>query len=150
MRKTAIVIATVAAIAAAWYISAPSPADANADYRDPETVALGQTVYVEHCASCHGQNLQGQPNWQERDADGYLPAPPHDETGHTWHHPTAQLFEITKLGTEAIVGGGYKSNMIGFGDLLTDAEIHAVLAYIKSTWPRPIQERHDQMNAASQ
>ena len=30
---------------------------------------------------------------------------------------------------------GYESDMPAFGDVLTDAEITAVLAYIKSTWP---------------
>ena len=77
-----------------------------------------------------------------------MPAPPHDERGHTWHHPDAQLYEITRLGTEAVVGGGYRSRMIGFGDTLDDADIRAVLAFIKSTWPRQIIERHDELNAA--
>jgi mono/diheme cytochrome c family protein len=36
--------------------------------------------------------------------------------------------------TAAIVGGGYESDMPGF-EAVSDAEVHAVLAYIKSTWP---------------
>ena len=116
-------------------------------YQDPETVAEGVALYTDYCAACHGADLQGAPDWQVRDADGYLPAPPHDETGHTWHHPTLLLFEITKYGTEAVVGGDYKSNMAGFGDILGDREILAILAYIKSTWPRQITEQHDQMDA---
>ena len=51
----------------------------------------GSENYQEHCASCHGVNLEGQPNWREYKADGSLPAPPHDETGHTWHHDTKML-----------------------------------------------------------
>jgi mono/diheme cytochrome c family protein len=116
-------------------------------YRDAETVAHGAEIYSEYCAACHGDNLEGQQDWQVRDAHGYLPAPPHDESGHTWHHPTLLLFEITKYGTEAVVGGGYKSKMAGFGDVLSDSDIMAVLAYIKSTWPRHITEQHDQMDA---
>ena len=58
----------------------------------------GSENYQEHCASCHGVNLEGQPNWREYKADGSLPAPPHDETGHTWHHDTKMLFEYTKFG----------------------------------------------------
>ena len=46
------------------------------------------------------------------------------------------------------MGGGYRSNMIGFEGVLTDDEILAVLAYIKSTWPRRIIERHNEMDAA--
>lgn len=117
-------------------------------YTDQAVVSEGQTLYAAHCAACHGANLEGQENWRSPGPDGRLPAPPHDETGHTWHHPDAQLFMITKLGTEAIVGGNYRSNMIGFGDILTDDEIIAVLAYIKSRWPKDIQARHTEMNRA--
>ncbi|WP_170942271.1 c-type cytochrome, partial [Noviherbaspirillum denitrificans] len=66
-----------------------------------------------------------------------LPAPPHDETGHTWHHPDSVLFDIVKNG---LVPGrtapdGYQSDMPAYGTTLSDADITAVLAYIKSTWP---------------
>jgi len=110
-----------------------------ADVSNKQLVALGKILYQQYCASCHGAELEGQPNWKIRDENGYLPAPPHDESGHTWHHPDEQLFEITKIGTEAYVGRGYRSNMIGFGDQLDDTEIWAVLAYIKSQWPARTQ-----------
>ncbi len=111
-----------------------------------EQLARGEAIYRQHCASCHGTNLEGQPNWRQRNADGRLPAPPHDATGHTWHHSDEQLFRITKLGIEAFVGGTYQSDMRGFGDVLTDADIRVVLAYIKSTWPDEIRRRHDARN----
>ena len=110
-----------------------------ADASNPELVAWGSEVYALHCASCHGAELQGEPNWTVRKADGTLPAPPHDASGHTWHHSDAQLFEMTKWGTAAIVGGGYPTNMPGFSEKLVDEEIWAVLAYIKSRWPTDIQ-----------
>ena len=110
-----------------------------ADASNVQLVALGEILYRQYCASCHGVELEGQPNWKIRDENGYLPAPPHDDTGHTWHHPDEQLFEITKIGTEAFVGRGYRSTMIGFGDQLDDTEIWAVFAYIKSQWPPRIQ-----------
>ena len=69
-----------------------------------------------------------------------LPAPPHDETGHTWHHNDALLFDVTKLGSTAVIGDDYKSNMPGFSETMSDGEIWAVLAYIKSTWPAGVQE----------
>jgi mono/diheme cytochrome c family protein len=100
-----------------------------------QTIALGEGVYAEHCAACHGRNLEGQPNWQTPLPSGRLPAPPHDASGHTWHHPDEVLFEITRLGSAAVVGSGYESDMPGFDGILTDDEIRAVLAYIKSTWP---------------
>lgn len=108
-----------------------------ADPGNPEQVARGKTVYAQHCAACHGARLEGQPNWQEKLPTGRMPAPPHDASGHTWHHPDSVLFGITKHG---LVPGKYappkyESDMPAFGDRLTDDEIWAVLAYIKSAWP---------------
>ncbi|MDA0664221.1 MAG: cytochrome c [Proteobacteria bacterium] len=121
-----------------------------ADANDPELVALGSSIYGAHCAACHGADLKGQPDWHKRGPDGKLPAPPHDETGHTWHHSDAQNFKVTKLGTEALAPPGYKSDMKGFDDILSDREIWAALAYIKSRWPAKIRDRHDSMNAQKQ
>ena len=143
--KTTLVLTT--AVLAGTVCAARAEAPDRFAYRDPAVVAEGRAIYAEHCASCHGADLAGAPDWQERDAEGYLPAPPHDETGHTWHHADDLLFEITKYGTEALIGGDYRSRMIGFGDVLSDAEIRAVLAYIKSTWPPRIVEVHDDLNA---
>ena len=141
-----IILPVVGIVAGAAFWPASSQETRSALYLDTEVLALGQELYLDSCASCHGVKLEGEPDWQSRSPNGYLPAPPHDETGHTWHHPTEQLFAITKLGTEAVVGGGYKSNMIGFGDVLSDDEIYAILAYIKSTWPDRIIDRHNQMD----
>ncbi len=104
-----------------------------------ERLAEGRALYGAHCAACHGANLEGEPNWRTRRADGTLPAPPHDETGHTWHHPDSQLFDITKQGTAAFAPAGYKTNMLGFADSLSDDQIRAVLDYIKSRWPEKIR-----------
>lgn len=135
---------------ALFALALPMPATAQGlfPYTDPTAVALGEQLYAETCAACHGDNLEGEPNWRQPDDEGYLPAPPHDATGHTWHHPDTQLFAITKHGTAALVGGDYKTRMTGFGDQLSDDEILAVLAYIKSTWPAQIIARHDRLNAA--
>ncbi|MBI1260617.1 MAG: c-type cytochrome [Rhizobiales bacterium] len=108
-----------------------------------EQIALGQKVYGEYCASCHGVNLEGQPDWKRRLENGRMPAPPHDESGHTWHHSDQDLFAITKLGVGGVVPG-YESDMLAFGEILSDEEIAAVLAFIKSTWPerqRDVQAR---------
>lgn len=99
-----------------------------------EQIELGQEVYAANCASCHGANLEGQPDWRRRKANGRMPAPPHDASGHTWHHADRPLFTITKLGVGAVVPG-YESDMPAFEGILSDDEIAAVLAFIKSTWP---------------
>lgn len=118
-------------------------------WRDPGAVARGAGLYAEYCAACHGADLAGAPDWQRPDARGRMPAPPHDASGHTWHHPDALLFRITKYGTAAVVGDGYQSDMAGFGEVLDDDQILEVLAYIKSTWPRQVIETHDRINAAA-
>ncbi len=118
-------------------------------YLEGSTVQLGSVLYDEQCASCHGQNLEGQPNWHKRDQDGYLPAPPHDETGHTWHHTDKDLFEMTKYGIQAFAGEGYKTRMPIYKDILSDSEILAVLSFIKSGWPTEVIQIHnEQVNSS--
>ena len=115
---------------------------------DPATVSLGEQVYAEHCASCHGENLEGQENWRTPDDEGLLPAPPHDETGHTWHHSEKLLFNLTKYGLAKVAGlADHQTNMPVYEDVLTDEEIIAVLSFIKSSWPRDLQRRHTEMSA---
>ena len=146
---TALVVVTLALVGAAlwaWYDSNRGPAEIHLRPDDMRTVARGEVIYQEQCAVCHGTNLEGQPDWRERLPSGRLPAPPHDRTGHTWHHPDAQLFDITKRGPAAVVGGGYESDMPGFADILSDDDIIAVLSYIKSTWPDEVRRRHDLIN----
>lgn len=116
-------------------------------WEDPDVVARGSEIYDAQCASCHGSDLEGQADWRERLPNGRLPAPPHDETGHTWHHADILLVAITTLGTAALVGGDYESDMTGFGDALSPDEIVAVLSYIKSTWPQEVIEIHNDINA---
>ncbi|WP_439604235.1 c-type cytochrome [Shinella sp.] len=102
----------------------------------------GRNLYAVHCASCHGRDLEGQPNWQVRNADGLLPAPPHDELAHTWHHDRDLLVAITKYGVaEAADLEDYRSAMPAFDDVLDDDEIEAVIDWIASTWPNEIRTR---------
>lgn len=117
-----------------------------ADPNDAAQVAQGRAVYETHCASCHGDNLEGQPNWRARQPNGRLPAPPHDMGGHTWHHPDRVLFEITRDGIAAYAPKGYESDMPAFNRTLSDIEIWAVLAYIKSRWPLEIRERQARLS----
>ena len=63
--------------------------------------------------------------------DGLMPAPPHDETGHTWHHSDKFLFMITKYFIEDIIGQKYLNNMPAYKDISSDEEIISVLSYIK-------------------
>lgn len=119
------------------YKSVTDSGPAFIDPADQGFVIQGKGIYTNNCASCHGAKLEGQPEWRIRLASGRLPAPPHDKTGHTWHHPDAMLFDMVKNG---LVPGKtapprYESDMPAYGNLLTDDEIVAVIAYIKSSWP---------------
>jgi mono/diheme cytochrome c family protein len=133
----------VIAIAVALWTEEKSAADPD----NTSQVARGKAVYEQHCAACHGARLEGQPIWQERLPSGRMPAPPHDDSGHTWHHPDGVLFGITKHG---LVPGkyappNYQSDMPAFGGALSDNEIWAVLAYIKSSWSPKIRDAQQQI-----
>ena len=111
------------------------------DPRNPAKLAIGEEVYMEHCADCHGARLEGQPEWWRRRADGRLPAPPHDATGHTWHHSDDVLFAMVHDGmVPPLAPEGYESDMPAYCEIRSDDEIRAVLAYIQSHWPEEIRE----------
>jgi len=117
------------------------------DPSDTNQVALGKRLYAATCASCHGTALEGQPDWQRRLPNGRLPAPPHDASGHTWHHSDAFLMDVTQRGPAAYPEG-YLTDMPAFRDTLSNREIAAILAYIKSQWPADIRVRQNRLNDA--
>jgi S-disulfanyl-L-cysteine oxidoreductase SoxD len=117
---------------------------------EAQRVAVGKVVYDTYCAACHGAALEGQPDWRQRRADGRLPAPPHDASGHTWHHADRELFEITKYGLQRFAGPDYQSDMPAYDGILTDEQIRSVIVYIKSTWPERIRERQAQIDRSRQ
>lgn len=118
---------------------------AQADHRlTGRDLDAGAALYAENCASCHGADLEGQPDWRSPGPDGILPAPPHDVTGHTWHHDTDLLLEYTLKGGQAALEArgvtGFKSGMPGFAETLSPDEVLDILAFIRSTWPEMAQE----------
>ncbi|MCB1938141.1 MAG: cytochrome c [Rhodocyclaceae bacterium] len=127
-------------------LGACSPPDAAA----PAAVSHGAQLYAEYCASCHGADLEGQPNWRERKPDGRLPAPPHDHSGHTWHHPMEMLFQMTRDGiVPPLAPEGYQSDMPAFGGVLSDDDIRAVLGFIERQWPEEVRRlRAERFNPA--
>lgn len=109
-----------------------SPADPD----DEQQVRLGSLLYLDQCADCHGVALEGAENWDQPSEDGTFLPPAHDDTGHTWHHSDKVLFEYVKLGGVELFKDypDIVSNMPGFGDVLSDEEIWAIYAFIKSSW----------------
>ncbi|MFZ1399461.1 MAG: cytochrome c [Candidatus Promineifilaceae bacterium] len=113
------------------------------DENDPQLVAMGEEVYNTYCAACHGFDLEGEANWQQPNPDGSFRAPPHDETGHTWHHSDSSLVESIRLGGARLEPNVGVSAMPAYDDVLTDQQIAAVLAYIKSQWSTEILEAQE-------
>lgn len=101
---------------------------------DPRVVQRGRAVYQAYCAQCHGANAEGQPNWRQQNADTTYPPPPHDSTGHTWHHSDGLLYRIVRDGGKFYEDPGFKSAMPALGDRLSPEEIRAVISYLKSLW----------------
>lgn len=107
---------------------------------DPETLALGETVYRQQCASCHGPQGKAAPGWRETTPAGEMPPPPHDSAGHTWRHSDALLYRIVVEGWRDPFNRTDRLTMPAFGGTLDPREIRAVIQYIKTLWT-PEQRR---------
>lgn len=111
-----------------------------------DPVATGRKVYTANCAACHGVALEGQPDWKHVNAQGRLPAPPLDGTGHGWRHSDAALFHFVKFSVLDEAGPDYRTDMPAFADRLSDDQIRAVIAYIKSRWPVGVRAAQSFLN----
>jgi len=129
-----IMVTAACSIAGRQRSSVPTPPTA-LPRLDPAQVARGRQVYVQYCATCHGANAEGALNWQSPDTRGNLPAPPHDDTGHTWRHSDAQLREIIRNGLRDPFNKTPELTMPPFTrDRVSDRDLEAVLVYFKSLW----------------
>lgn len=106
---------------------------------DVAAVRRGAALYRVHCATCHGARVEAAPDWKEPDARGDYPPPPHDSTGHTWHHADGLLYRIVATGVTDTTSR-HPPRMPAFRDSLSPAEIRAVLTYLKTLWT-PAQRR---------
>lgn len=141
-RWVAWVLGLLVLIAVAWLYERAVSRNAHPplDPRDLAQVEMGRGVYEKSCVSCHGPSLEGQLNWRALLESGRSAAPPLNATGPTWRRPDGDLFAIVKKGPAAYPAG-YPAEMPAFDRQLSDEEIAATLAYIKSTWPPDIQAR---------
>ena len=100
-------------------------------------ITTGQKVYEQNCEECHGVKAIGE---DPENPGGTLDiAPALNGKAHTWHHPPVFLFQKIK---NKIVNKS--SPMPRFADILSDDEVNAVLAYIKSLWPEDIRKQYDE------
>lgn len=150
MAWIALILGCGAAFAWFWFGRTPTTfAQAPQAYSiitdDPEILTMGESVYAVACASCHGADFAGQENWRRPGADGMLPAPPHDRTGHTWHHSDEVLFNVVKFGPGYNVPG-YRTRMQAYDGILSDEEIRAVNSFIAAQWPPEILNAQRKIN----
>ncbi len=85
----------------------------HAESGEGELLQLGRSVYGTHCATCHGRDLQGHPDWHPK-GDMLFKPPPLDGTAR--HRSNDELFEI--------IGRGFSST-------LTEREILATIEYLQ-------------------
>jgi mono/diheme cytochrome c family protein len=76
------------------------------------------------------------PDWKKSLPNGSFPAPPHDSSGHTWHHPDTVLLSVIANGSDP----ASKSTMPAFKDKLTVDEMSAILEFFKSRWDKDERE----------
>lgn len=103
---------------------------------DASQIARGKQIYQRNCASCHGANAEGASNWKTPDENLNYPPPPHNDAGHTWHHPDRVLYEIIRDGLRDSRRPSQPMRMRGFEGELSDADIRAVMTFFKSLWTR--------------
>lgn len=119
------------------------PAVAGDRWYSPAQVTEGKDLYVNHCAACHGASGEGQPNWEQRDPNtGYYPAPPLDASGHAAGHALANMRQTLTQG-----GGPLGGTMPSFVDVLDQAQMDAVLAYVQSLWPDEVYAQWVEIDA---
>jgi mono/diheme cytochrome c family protein len=126
MRKRTKLRALIAGLAVAGAAEAAPPER----WYSEAQVDAGRALFQEHCASCHGANAEGTPDWKKRGPDGKYPPPPLNGTGHAWHHSMSVLKRTIDRGGVPL--GGW---MPAFKGKFTEAEKEALIAFIQSHWP---------------
>lgn len=86
----------------------------------------GAHTYATRCASCHGADGKGQPEWM----------PPLAGATSALAKESASAINITLNGSQRIVAAGVPDayRMPAFREQLSDAEIAEVLTYVRGTW----------------
>jgi len=103
--------------------------------QDPELIHQGEILFTRHCASCHGQRAEGDPQWRHRLADGSYPPPPLNGSGHAWHHSHDMLRQMIRDGSQPSADGAPVGHMPPWRDTLSVHDIDAIIAWFQSLWP---------------
>jgi mono/diheme cytochrome c family protein len=119
----------------------------SADHTNAAQVGLGRSLYGQHCAYCHGVDLAGKPGWDGEYPDGSRPALPLDGSAPIWRLSDRDIFDVTKFGGQPFSPPSYRNEMPAFEGQLADADIWAILAFIKSRWPEETRAKQQEVAA---
>ncbi len=112
-----------------------------ADHSNASQVALGHSLYDQHCAYCHGAALEGRTGWAGDFPTGGRPPLPLDGSAAIWRLGDRDLFDVSKFGGQPFSPPTYRNEMPGFEGQLADADLWAIIAFVKSRWPEEVRER---------
>ena len=105
---------------------APPPAAAPPGRRNDVVLRRGETIYAQQCAWCHGERGEG--------VAGAFPPLAGNRAVNMRH--TSNLVQVVRRGgfLPATEGNPQPYGMPPFGHLLDDADIAAVLSYVRANW----------------
>ncbi len=118
----------------------------DADAARPAQVALGRVLYRQHCAYCHGSDREGHEDWRPDTPVASGLGPALDERSPSVDRSDREVFERVKFGGQPFLPPSTRSHMPAFEFNLTDAQIWALVAYLKSRWPEEVLARHERAN----
>ncbi|WP_420563102.1 c-type cytochrome [Thalassobaculum sp.] len=119
----------------------------SADHTNAAQVGLGHTLYDQHCAYCHGADLAGQPGWDRDYPQGGRPPLPLEGTAPIWRLTDRDLFDVIKFGGQPFSPPTYSNEMPAFESTLADADIWAIISFMKSRWPEEVHTRQKETAA---
>ena len=101
-------------------------------FTDP-VLRQAEMDYQVYCAHCHGYQGEGQLVGAPAETErlGMKPVPAHDATGDTWRYADPLLFEAIRNGIQNPLT---QYPMVGWGNVLSDAQITGLIAYMKLWW----------------
>lgn len=103
----------------------------------PDAVAEGGRLYARNCAACHGSGIDDPPGW--RPVIGGVAPPPLAAEGPPPKSTDGYLVRVIRDGGAAVHGDPARDRMPPFRDVLTNREVHAVVAFLKDRWPDHLQ-----------
>jgi mono/diheme cytochrome c family protein len=137
----AVFIALIITLSWVYYDRHVAETKVEADRFNEAQVSLGKSLYMANCAFCHGDRLEGKPGWDGNYPTGGRPALPLDGETAITRLSDQDIMDVTKFGGQPFSPADYKNDMPGFEMQLSDSDIWAIVAFIKSRWSEEAIER---------